>query len=69
MGLKEKYMKPQIYFDKSGNTGYNILDFGQPMFTLVSHIYTEDEAREILRPLFPIVGNDKIRWDVLRRRW
>jgi hypothetical protein len=40
-----------IYFDESGNSGDNLLDKQQPVFSLVSHNYNEFEAKTILQPL------------------
>jgi hypothetical protein len=40
-----------IYFDESGNSGDNLLDKQQPVFSLLSHNYNEFEAKAILGPL------------------
>jgi len=44
----------KIYFDESGNTGQNLLDISQPIYVLTSHNFTEDETKEILKPLTSI---------------
>jgi hypothetical protein len=43
-----------IYFDEAGNSGGNLLDKDQPVFTLVSHNYSEEEAKTILAPILKI---------------
>lgn len=40
-----------IYFDEAGNSGQNLLDIEQPIYVLVSHNFTIEEAEEILSPL------------------
>lgn len=40
-----------LYFDEAGNSGQNLLDKDQPVYVLVSHNFTLEEAKEILRPL------------------
>lgn len=38
----------RIYLDESGNTGAKLLDSAQPVFTLASNNYTDDEAAELI---------------------
>lgn len=40
-----------IYFDEAGNSGQNLLDTDQPIYVLVSHNYSVEEAESILNPL------------------
>ncbi|UPT69948.1 MAG: DUF3800 domain-containing protein [Flavobacterium sp. JAD_PAG50586_2] len=40
-----------IYFDEAGNSGQNLLDNDQPIYVLVSHNFTAEEAADILSPL------------------
>lgn len=40
---------PTIFFDESHNTGANLLDPDQPIFTLASVDYNSDECTELLR--------------------
>ncbi|KTC18552.1 hypothetical protein AO390_03145 [Pseudomonas marginalis ICMP 11289] len=49
MDLREKQKIPTIYFDESGNTGSNLLDPNQPVFTLASCIFSNEEAQQLLK--------------------
>ena len=40
-----------IYFDEAGNSGQNLLDIDQPIYVLVSHNLSSEEADEILHPI------------------
>lgn len=40
-----------IYFDEAGNTGQNLLDENQPIYVLVSHNFSIEEAEAILSPI------------------
>ena len=40
-----------IYFDEAGNSGQNLLDVNQPIYVLVSHNFSIEEAEAILSPL------------------
>lgn len=40
-----------IYFDEAGNSGQNLLDKNQPIYVLVSHNFSIEEAEAILKPL------------------
>jgi Protein of unknown function (DUF3800) len=40
-----------LYFDEAGNSGQNLLDKDQPVYVLVSHDFSLEEAREILKPI------------------
>ena len=46
--FSERQKVPTIYFDESGNTGSNLLDPDQPVFTLASCMFSEDEANQLL---------------------
>ncbi|MCF7486255.1 DUF3800 domain-containing protein [Vibrio sp. A2-1] len=39
---------PNIYLDESGNTGSNLLDDDQPMFTLASCQLSDDDAKKLI---------------------
>lgn len=41
---------PIIAFDEAGNTGQNLLDPAQPVFTLASVLLSPEEARAVLAP-------------------
>lgn len=41
-----------LYFDKSGYTGYNLLDPRQPVFVVASSDVGDEEALEILSAAF-----------------
>lgn len=45
---KMLYMKPDIFFDESGNTGVNLLDSKQPFFTLSSTSISKPDALKAL---------------------
>ncbi|EPG4206625.1 DUF3800 domain-containing protein [Klebsiella michiganensis] len=45
---KMMYMKPDIFFDESGNTGGNLLDSTQPFFTLSSSSINKPDALKAL---------------------
>lgn len=40
-----------IFFDEAGNSGQNLLDTDQPVYVLVSHNFSIEEAESILSPL------------------
>ncbi len=40
-----------IYFDEAGNSGQNLLDKVQPVYVLVSHNFSKNEAEDILQPI------------------
>lgn len=46
--LREKEKIPTIYLDESGNTGSNLLDENQPVFTLASCMLSNIEAQNLL---------------------
>lgn len=39
---------PNIYFDESGNTGSNLLDPNQPVFSLASCSFSDNDARNLI---------------------
>ena len=43
-----------IYFDEAGYSGGNLLDKDQPVYLLLSHNYTEEEAKTMLEPLLAL---------------
>ncbi|HFZ0431573.1 TPA: DUF3800 domain-containing protein, partial [Klebsiella pneumoniae] len=45
---KMMYIKPDIFFDESGNTGGNLLDSTQPFFTLSSSSINKPDALKAL---------------------
>lgn len=49
--LKEKQKTPTIYFDESGNTGSNLLDINQPVFTLASCIFSDEISKQLLKQI------------------
>lgn len=46
--LREKEKIPTIYLDESGNTGSNLLDANQPVFTLASCMFSNEESQKLL---------------------
>lgn len=46
--LLEKQKIPTVFIDESGNTGSNLLDSEQPVFTLSSCIFSEMEAKYLI---------------------
>lgn len=46
--LREKQIIPTIYYDESGNTGSNLLDPNQPVFTLASCRFSEDDSKKLI---------------------
>lgn len=48
---KNRQIIPTIYLDESGNTGSNILDDNQPVFTLASCKFDEKQATKLLETL------------------
>ncbi|MBC8786288.1 DUF3800 domain-containing protein [Pseudomonas fluorescens] len=46
--LREKQKIPTVYFDESGNTGSNLLDLNQPVFTLASCMFSNKEAQQLI---------------------
>jgi hypothetical protein len=56
-----------IFFDEAGNSGSNLLDKDQPTYLLLSHNYTEDEAKDILAPLFSISKAKELHFKQLKK--
>lgn len=56
-----------IYFDEAGNSGGNLLDKDQPVFTLVSHNYTEAEAKIILAPILKLSNAKELHFSQLKK--
>ncbi len=46
---RKQSLIPTIYFDESGNTGSNLLDNDQPVFTLASCDFSQKEADRLLQ--------------------
>ncbi|HWY33406.1 MAG TPA: DUF3800 domain-containing protein, partial [Nitrosopumilaceae archaeon] len=60
-------MPNKVYFDESGNSGDNLLDKAQPVFTLASHDYTLAEAEEILKPLRELSNAGELHFKTIRK--
>ena len=56
-----------IYFDEAGNSGDNLLDSDQTVYTLVSHNYSEEEATAILSELLKESKADELHFKNLRK--
>lgn len=54
-----------IYFDEAGNSGQNLLDNEQPIYVLVSHNFSIEEAEDILKPLS--TESDEIHFNKIRK--
>ncbi|HHQ4650996.1 TPA: DUF3800 domain-containing protein [Aeromonas hydrophila] len=65
--LQEKKMIPTIYFDESGNTGSNLLDPDQPVFTLASCMFSKEESEHLLK-LIDTNSPHEAHFKSLRRR-
>ncbi|MDM5057556.1 MULTISPECIES: DUF3800 domain-containing protein [Aeromonas] len=50
-GLQEKKKISTIFFDESGNTGSNLLDPNQPVFSLASCNFSENESKQLIELL------------------
>ncbi|WP_252499170.1 DUF3800 domain-containing protein, partial [Escherichia coli] len=46
--IRRKMLVPNIYFDESGNTGSNLLDPNQPVFSLASCSFSDNDARNLI---------------------
>lgn len=46
--MRKRMIVPQIYLDESGNTGSNLLDINQPVFSLASCKFSNHEAKTLL---------------------
>lgn len=57
---------PTIYLDESGNTGSNLLDTQQPVFTTASCDFTDEEAEYLLSKL-PRSSADEVHFKRLRK--
>lgn len=55
------------YFDEAGNSGDNLLDKDQPVYTLFSHDFTEDQCREIMAPLLSISNADELHFKNIKK--
>lgn len=67
LDLLEKQKIPNVYFDESGNTGSNLLDPDQPVFTLASCVFSDEEA-ELLISLIGSKSPNEAHFKNLRRR-
>lgn len=56
-----------LYFDESGNSGDNLLDESQPSYLLLSHDYTEEEARIILQPLMKLSKAAELHFKTIKK--
>ncbi|PTB33386.1 DUF3800 domain-containing protein [Photobacterium phosphoreum] len=64
---KDKQIIPFIYLDESGNTGSNILDDNQPMFTLAGCKFNQQESERLLA-LLKSRSPKEAHFKVLKRR-
>lgn len=62
-----KVSNPIIFFDESGNTGPNLLDRSQPVFTLASCSFTIQDAEQLLK-LTGSRSTHEVHFKRLRRR-
>ena len=65
--LLEKQKIQTVYIDESGNTGSNLLDFDQPVFTLASCMFSDQEARRLL-DLVDCKSSHEVHFKSLKRR-
>lgn len=63
----DKINVPTIYFDESGNTGSNLLDANQPVFTLASCIFSNEISKQLLK-LINSSSSGEVHFKNLRRR-
>lgn len=56
-----------LFFDEAGNSGENLLDFDQPSYLLLSHNYSEAEAKDILAPLLKISNAGELHFKSIRK--
>lgn len=63
----DKINVPTIYFDESGNTGSNLLDANQPVFTLASCIFSNEISEQLLK-LINSSSSGEVHFKNLRRR-
>ena len=54
-----------IYFDEAGNSGQNLLDKEQPVYVLVSHNFSKNEAEDILQPI--ITESEEIHFNKIKK--
>jgi len=59
----------QIFFDESGNTGQNLIDEADPIFTLASCSFHSDEEKEILEHFkqLPLFNSKELKFSSLRK--
>ena len=67
MQIKEKQRIPTIYFDESGNTGSNLIDLDQPVFTLASCTFSKEISEQLLE-LINSNSTQEVHFKNLRRR-
>lgn len=60
--------RPQVWFDESGNTGDDLLNEDQPVFSLASVALSETEAGEVLAPVRAATQAGELKFTKLRRR-
>jgi hypothetical protein len=60
-------MDMKIYFDEAGNSGSNLLDDSQPVYTLISHNYTEEESSSILEPLLDTTRAKELHFKTIKK--
>ncbi|AXV65250.1 DUF3800 domain-containing protein [Pseudoalteromonas lipolytica] len=64
---KKKEFIPTIYFDESGNTGSNLIDDNQPVFTLASCVFSDFEAKKLI-DLIKSKSPNEVHFKNLQRR-
>lgn len=56
----------ELFFDESGNTGQNLSDLSQPVFTLAATSLEKTEAEQLLAP-FAVLNQKEIKYSKLRK--
>lgn len=67
MEISEKQRIQTIYFDESGNTGSNLIDLDQPVFTLASCTFSKEISEQLLK-LIDSKSTQEVHFKNLRRR-
>lgn len=55
-----------VFFDESGNTGQNLADLSQPVFSLASTTVDESEAIRLLQP-FAVLNQAEVKYSKVRK--
>lgn len=56
------------FFDEAGYTGRNLLDIDQPVFSLASHIFSDELSEELRAKSFHKVQANELKYSALSRR-